>query len=109
MTAALLMTWLTLAADALVLASIADAVTTRWGIAGGQLFEANPLMRWATRTLPRALAVKAVALVVIGWQVAQLRVAHPTLALGIVWGAALFSGWLAWRNFRLRQRLLAGL
>lgn len=86
---------------ALVLASLADVLTTRAGIRTGLLRETNPLMRWFTRTTTRAVGIKIVALLLAGWQAVTLATTHPVLALGIVWVAVILTARLAWRNYVL--------
>lgn len=102
------MTALTLAVDALILASLADVVTTRAGIRSGHLYERNPLMRWATRTTARALGVKAAGLLVVGAQLFFLADTAPNVALGVTWAAALFTLRLAWNNYRLLRAVQRG-
>jgi hypothetical protein len=95
------MTALTLAFDALVLASLADAVTTRLGLQTGAVVELNPLMHWSTRSLARAVLTKLLGLAVIGAVLLSLVCMHPRLAVGVTWVGALGTGWLAWRNWQI--------
>ena len=85
---------------ALTLASTADAVTTRLGLARG-LVEANPLMRWSTRNLAWALVTKALALIVIAVSLGLLADSAPSTAIVVVLGATAWNLALALRNYRL--------
>lgn len=85
---------------ALTLASTADAVTTRLGLARG-LVEANPLMRWATRNLAWALVTKALVLVVFAVSLGLIADSAPSVAFVVVCGATAWNLALAIRNYRL--------
>jgi hypothetical protein len=98
------MTLLTFAFDALVLASVADAVTTRLGLAVGAV-ELNPLMHWSTRSMARALLTKLLGLATVGAVLLSLMCMHPHLAEGVTLFGAAMTGWLAWRNYTLYRRL----
>lgn len=98
------MTGIALAFDALVVTSIADAVTTRLGMRYGAV-EINPFMRWSTRSMERALLTKALGLVIIGTVLISLHCTHPLLALGVTWFGAGATARLAWRNWQIYRRL----
>ena len=89
---------MTLALSALVLASIADVLTTRAGIRSGLLVERNPLMRRVTNSTWMSMGVKIAG---CGLALALLRANGHEGGVAVVWGAALWTGWLAWRNHRL--------
>jgi hypothetical protein len=95
------MTGLLVASLALVLASLADVASTRAGLRTGRAYERNPLMRWATATLPRALAVKTFGLAVTFWQLLILAADHRTLAVVVAWLGAIWTARLAYHNFQL--------
>lgn len=94
-------TTLALAFDVLVIAALADVLTTRAGIRSGAFLEANPLMRPFVRTTPRAMTAKVAGVLVIAWGVFDLAVEWPRLALVVTLGAAAVNAWHAWRNWQL--------
>lgn len=92
----------TVAWVALILASAADVLTTRSALRTGKAYEANPLMRWSTKTTRRALSTKAIGIGIAGW---QLRAVDTPAALTMVWVAAILTAMLACHNFRLLRVL----
>lgn len=101
------MTPLTWAVDALIAASLADVVTTRAGLRTGLVHEANPLMRWWTRTTLRAMTAKTLALAAVSVELLRLRAEHPVLAVAIAWAGAGWTLRTAWQNYRLLRTLQA--
>lgn len=89
-----------LALSALVLASIADVLTTRAGIRSGLLVERNPLMLWATRSTWRAITVKAGGIALGAALMVPNSESAPLTSLVVLWLAALGTGYLAWQNHR---------
>jgi hypothetical protein len=96
-----------LAQTALVVASIADVLTTRAGLRTGLVIERNPLMCWATDSLWRAVFVKAAGLAVAFLMLAELEATMPRVALAMTWGFALLTAGIAHQNHRLVSALTA--
>lgn len=94
------MTLTHLAALALLLASIADTVTTWRFLASGRGREANPIVRWLIDHAGRAWpALKALPILPALW--AAWHYPHdPRLAL-VLGGLAVVYGVVSWRNGRL--------
>lgn len=99
---------MTLALAALILASIADVLTTRAGIRTGLLYERNPLMQWATRSTWRAFTVKAIGLAFGVAMMVPLWESSPRAFLVLVWLAALWTGGIAYNNYRLLRAIQRG-
>lgn len=91
--------------DVLVLASLADVVTTRCGLRTGQLVEQNPLMRWSTRTTTRALCTKTAGLLVAGGCAALASHDAPFLTTVLILAGAIWTAHLAYGNWRLYRLL----
>jgi hypothetical protein len=93
-----------MAIAALLLASLADVVTTRVGLLSGRVIEWNPLMVWWTRTTARAVLAKTLGLALAVWQVTVIAQTHPTVAVLVTWACALATAMLAYTNFQLARR-----
>ena len=87
---------------------VLDAHSTLRGLAAGAV-EANPspIAHWATRSAPRAYAVKAGVAGLTWWGAGVIACHYPQLALWIVVALNGVSAAVVAHNYRLGSRLLA--
>ncbi|XKE45765.1 DUF5658 family protein [Halomonas organivorans] len=94
------MTLTHLAALALLLASLADTVTTWRFLASGRGREANPVVRWLIEHTGRAWPViKTLPILPALW--AAWHYSHDMRLALVLGGLAVVYGLVAWRNGRL--------